>query len=91
MHRAEQRLRRCSPRSLSDSFQYWFGIVKTGTVNFTVQHTFDDVFSPTFGPIHGSVVKPRFNPPPQLTLTETTHIHVVEFVWFRTLVQALAS
>lgn len=31
-------------------FNIGFGIVKTGTVNFTVQHTFDDVFSPTFDP-----------------------------------------
>ncbi len=31
-------------------FNIGFGVVKTGTVNFTVQHTFDDVFSPTFDP-----------------------------------------
>jgi hypothetical protein len=26
------------------------GVVVTGTVNYTVQHTFDDVFAPTFTP-----------------------------------------
>ncbi len=29
-------------------FAIGFGVVKTGTVSFTVQHTFDDVASPTF-------------------------------------------
>lgn len=31
-------------------FNIGFGVVISGTVNFTVQHTFDDVASPTFNP-----------------------------------------
>lgn len=31
-------------------FNLGFGIVKTGTVNFTVQHTFDDVWAADFDP-----------------------------------------
>jgi hypothetical protein len=31
-------------------FNIGFGVVVTGTVNYTVQHTFDDVFSSTFNP-----------------------------------------
>jgi hypothetical protein len=29
-------------------FNVGFGVIVSGTVNFTVQHTFDDVFSPSF-------------------------------------------
>lgn len=31
-------------------FNIGLGLVVTGTVNCTVQHTFDDVFAPTFNP-----------------------------------------
>jgi hypothetical protein len=31
-------------------FNIGFAAVVTGTANYTVQHTFDDVFSPTFNP-----------------------------------------
>ena len=31
-------------------FNVGFGVTKTGTVDYTVQHTFDDVFSSTFNP-----------------------------------------
>lgn len=31
-------------------FNIGFGVVVTGTVTYTVQHTFDDVYSPTFDP-----------------------------------------
>jgi hypothetical protein len=29
-------------------FNVGFGVIVSGTANYTVQHTFDDVFSPTF-------------------------------------------
>jgi len=31
-------------------FAIGFGVAVTGTVTYTVQHTFDDVYSPTFNP-----------------------------------------
>lgn len=31
-------------------FNIGFGVVVTGTVTYTVQHTFDDVYAPTFNP-----------------------------------------
>lgn len=31
-------------------FNVGFGIVVSGTITYTVQHTFDDVWSPTFNP-----------------------------------------
>jgi hypothetical protein len=38
-----------SPMNLNTSpFNVGFGVIVSGTVNFTVQHTFDDVFSPSF-------------------------------------------
>jgi len=38
-----------SPMNLNTSpFNIGFAVLVTGTVNYTVQHTFDDVFSPTF-------------------------------------------
>ena len=40
-----------SPMNLNTSpFNVGFGITVTGTINYTVQHTFDDVFSPSFDP-----------------------------------------
>jgi len=32
-------------------FQIGFGVVVTGTVDYTIQHTFDDVFNPTVTPV----------------------------------------
>jgi hypothetical protein len=29
-------------------------IIKTGTVTYTIQHTFDDIFSPTYNPSTGN-------------------------------------
>jgi hypothetical protein len=38
-----------SPMNLNTSpFNIGFAVIVTGTANYTVQHTFDDVFSPTF-------------------------------------------
>jgi hypothetical protein len=38
-----------SPMNLNTSpFNVGFGVIVSGTVNYTVQHTFDDVFSPSF-------------------------------------------
>ena len=38
-----------SPMNLNTSpFNIGFAVIVTGTVNYTVQHTFDDVFSPAF-------------------------------------------
>lgn len=38
-----------SPMNLNTSpFNVGFGVIVSGTVDYTVQHTFDDVFSPTF-------------------------------------------
>jgi hypothetical protein len=38
-----------SPMNLNTSpFNIGFAVVVSGTVNYTVQHTFDDVYSPTF-------------------------------------------
>lgn len=31
-------------------FNVGFGVVVSGTITYTVQHTFDDVWSPTFNP-----------------------------------------
>jgi hypothetical protein len=31
-------------------FNVGFGVTVSGTITFTVQHTFDDVWSPTFNP-----------------------------------------
>ena len=40
-----------SPMNLNTSpFNVGFGVIVSGTVNYTVQHTFDDVYSPTFNP-----------------------------------------
>lgn len=40
-----------SPMNLNTSpFNVGFGVIVSGTANYTVQHTFDDVFSPTFNP-----------------------------------------
>ena len=40
-----------SPMNLNTSpFNIGFAVIVTGTVNYTVQHTFDDVFSPLFNP-----------------------------------------
>jgi hypothetical protein len=40
-----------SPMNLNTSpFNIGFAVVVTGTVNYTVQHTFDDVNLPTFDP-----------------------------------------
>lgn len=40
-----------SPMNLNTSpFNIGFGVTVTGTINYTVQHTFDDVFSPSFDP-----------------------------------------
>ncbi len=40
-----------SPMNLNTSpFNIGFAVVVTGTVNYTVQHTFDDVFSTTYNP-----------------------------------------
>jgi hypothetical protein len=40
-----------SPMNLNTSpFNVGFGIAVTGTINYTVQHTFDDVFAPNFDP-----------------------------------------
>lgn len=40
-----------SPMNLNTSpFNVGFGVVVTGTINYTVQHTFDNVFSATFDP-----------------------------------------
>ena len=40
-----------SPMNLNTSpFNIGFAVLVTGTVNYTVQHTFDDVFLPTFNP-----------------------------------------
>lgn len=40
-----------SPMNLNTSpFNIGFAVLVTGTVNYTVQHTFDDVFLPTFDP-----------------------------------------
>jgi len=40
-----------SPMNLNTSpFNIGFGVVVTGTVDYTVQHTFDDVNLPTFNP-----------------------------------------
>lgn len=33
-----------------DVFSVGFGVVVTGTLTYTVQYTFDDVYSPTFNP-----------------------------------------
>lgn len=38
-----------SPMNLNTSpFNVGFAVIVSGTVNYTVQHTFDDVYSPTF-------------------------------------------
>ena len=34
----------------SPTFAVGFGVAVTGTVTYTVQHTFDDVYAPTFSP-----------------------------------------
>ena len=40
-----------SPMNLNTSpFNIGFGVTVTGTINYTVQHTFDNVWSPTFDP-----------------------------------------
>lgn len=40
-----------SPMNLNTSpFNIGFAVLVTGTVNYTVQHTFDDVYSQTFNP-----------------------------------------
>ena len=36
------------PDTFLNPFNIGIGCIVTGTVTFTVQHTFDDVFSPTF-------------------------------------------
>jgi hypothetical protein len=40
-----------SPMNLNTSpFNVGFGVTVTGTVNYTVQHTFDNVWDPNFNP-----------------------------------------
>lgn len=40
----------CRPDVHTSPFNIGFGVIVTGTVNYTVQHTFDDVWSSSFNP-----------------------------------------
>lgn len=48
-------------------FNIGFGVVVTGTVTYSVQHTFDDVFSPTYVPASGN----WFNHPTVVAVSTT--------------------